>query len=161
MLNEGNQIHNFLLCQLLWFHFITVPVPVPLKSVIKLRFRFHCGKMVPVPMVPVPVPQQHLWSRRSYVIVAGIFTYLLYCTVKMRHIGLSDCHFSAIRKLNKGLANLSNYRTIEYRIKASIYRTIGLTKMNEWMTHKKHSVAQLCSIFYLLARSGNETTEVL
>ncbi len=29
------------------------------------------------------------------------------------------------------------------------------------MTHKKQSVAQLCSIFYLLARSGNETTEVL
>ncbi len=30
MLNDGNQIHNFVLCQrkLSWFHYITVPVPL-------------------------------------------------------------------------------------------------------------------------------------
>jgi hypothetical protein len=55
MLNEGNQIHNFILClwELLWFHVITVPVS--LRSVIKLRYRFRYGKKV---TVPVPVSQR-------------------------------------------------------------------------------------------------------
>ncbi len=42
MLNEGNHIHNFILClcELLWFHFI--PVPVPLRQ------------KITAPTVPVP-----------------------------------------------------------------------------------------------------------
>jgi len=44
MLNERNQIDNFLLClwELLWFHYITVQVP--LSSVVKVQFRFRYGK---------------------------------------------------------------------------------------------------------------------
>ncbi len=52
MLNEGNQIHNFIwsMWELLWFHFIyygfgtVITDPVPLRSVIKLRFLFRYGK---------------------------------------------------------------------------------------------------------------------
>ncbi len=38
MLNEGNQIHNFIL---ILISVITVPVSVPLRSIIKFRFRFR------------------------------------------------------------------------------------------------------------------------
>ncbi len=46
---------------------------------------------------------------------------------------------------NIGLANSRNYRTIGYRIKATIYRTIG------YRTHKKLSVAHLCNILFCQA----------
>ncbi len=42
MFNEGIQIDNFILCQLLGFHFIAVPVS--LRTLIKLRFRFRSAK---------------------------------------------------------------------------------------------------------------------
>ncbi len=58
-------------------------------------------------------------------------TVCIYCT--MRHIELLDYRITAIRVLffsaigisNNGLENSRNYRTIEYRIKATVYRTIG------------------------------------
>ncbi len=64
ILNEGNKIHNILLClwELLWFHFITVPV--------LLREKFT------VPTVPVP---QHCWCDS-----------LLVCTIERRTSQLSS-----------------------------------------------------------------------
>ncbi len=56
--------------------------------------------------------------------VAGYRTVIFFC---YRTIGL----------LNTGLANSRYYRTIGYRIKATIYRTIG------YRTHKKLAVAHL------------------
>jgi len=37
LFNEGNQIHSFILWELLWFHFITVPV----RQKVTFRFRFR------------------------------------------------------------------------------------------------------------------------
>jgi hypothetical protein len=67
-------------------------------------------------------------------------TYIGYWTIILR---LSECNFSCIRQtigisiLNIRLANSRNYRTIRYRIKAPVYRTIG------YQTHKKLAVAHL------------------
>ncbi len=54
MLNEGNQIHNFILClwELLWFHFITVPDPGS-GSDFLARYG-SASQKVTVPTVPVP-----------------------------------------------------------------------------------------------------------
>jgi hypothetical protein len=69
MLNEGNKIHNFILClsELLRIHFITVPVP--LRSVIELRFRFRHGKKV---TVSIPVPQHSLGVKYYRLFLAGV-----------------------------------------------------------------------------------------
>ncbi len=52
--HKSDRVHNFILYQLLWLHFITVPesylitgtvpVSVPLRSIIKLRYLFLYGK---------------------------------------------------------------------------------------------------------------------
>jgi hypothetical protein len=47
VLNEGNQILNFILCllELFWFHFITVPVRLRFR----LRFRNTAQDVVEIP----------------------------------------------------------------------------------------------------------------
>ncbi len=60
LLNEGNQIHNFILClwELMWFHFSTV------------RFR----QKVKVPVCTVPVPLHCLYRHNTAVITSEIVT---------------------------------------------------------------------------------------